>query len=62
MKLLSKCIYHYSVLGALFKFMKSESREQEVETIAEMVDQNFKFYILDSSREYITQLPRVVKR
>lgn len=48
--------------GALFKFMKSASREQEVETIAEMIDQDFKFYVLDSSREYITALPQVLER
>lgn len=42
--------------------MKSESREKDIKDIKEMVDRDFKFYILDSSREYILELPRVVER
>lgn len=48
--------------GALFNFMKSESRDKDVSDINEMVERDFKFYILDSSEEYISGMPKVVER
>lgn len=42
--------------------MKSESRDKDVSDINEMVERDFKFYILDSSEEYISGMPRVVER
>ena len=42
--------------------MKSESRENDVNGVDEMVANNFKLFILDSSREYISEIPKVLKR
>lgn len=48
--------------GALFNFMRSESRDKDIQNLDEMVAKNFNFYIIDSSREYVMEMPRVVAR
>lgn len=42
--------------------MKSESREKDIVNVIEMVDRGFQFYIVDSSREYILELPKVKEK
>lgn len=42
--------------------MKSESRDKDVSDINEMAARDFKFYILDSSEEYVAGMPKVVER
>lgn len=42
--------------------MKSDSREKDIVSISEMLDRGFKFYILDSSREYVAEMPSVIER
>jgi hypothetical protein len=49
-------------LGALFNFMKSASREKDIKDIDEMISRDFKLIILDSSREYIAEMPTVASR
>lgn len=42
--------------------MKSETREKDVNGVDEMVARNFKFIVLDSSKEYIAEMPKVMSR
>lgn len=42
--------------------MRSELREQDVKDIDEMTSRDFKFYIIDSSHEYVKDMPRVFER
>lgn len=42
--------------------MKSESREKDIVDIDEMIERDFKFYILDSSIEYVEAMPKIVER
>lgn len=51
-----------SYQGALFKFMQMNTRDIQVESIEEMLAKNFSFYILDSSREFINEIPNVMTR
>lgn len=55
-------IVRSSYQGALFKFMQSDSREQSVSTIEEMLNRDFYFYILYSAEEHVHNLPRVLER
>lgn len=55
-------IVRSSYQGALFKFMQSESREQAVSTIEEMIQRDFKFYMLESAEQHVHNLPRVLQR
>lgn len=51
-----------SYQGALFNFMRSSAREKGVNSIQEMADENFTFYVVDSSAEFVTGSPEVMKR
>jgi hypothetical protein len=42
--------------------MKSESREKDIVDFREMVGRDFKFYIIESSREYVAEMPGVIGR
>lgn len=48
--------------GALFNFMRLQSREKTVEGIDDMVEGNYKFYILESSQEFVAEMPKVTQR
>lgn len=50
-----------SYKGGLFKFMQMTVREKEMETTDEIVARNFKFYMLESSKAYLTELPRIME-
>ena len=49
-----------SYKGGLFKFMQMTVREREMETTDEIVARNYKFYMLESSKAYFTELPKVM--
>lgn len=55
-------IVRSSYQGALFKFMQSDSREQPISTIDEMLERNFMFYMLYTAEEHVHNLPRVLER
>ena len=46
----------------LFKFMQTDSREQPVSSINEMLERDFLFYMLESPQEQVHNLPRVFER
>lgn len=48
--------------GALYNFMRLQSREKSVEGIDDMVEENYTFYILDSSQEFVAEMPKVTRR
>lgn len=51
-----------SYQGALFNFMRSNSREKAPSNMHEMANANFTFYVVDSSAEFMKGLPEVTKR
>lgn len=51
-----------SYQGALFNFMKGDFREEPVNDLKTMVEQDFTFYVIESSVDYIKNLPEVVRR
>lgn len=51
-----------SYQGALFNFMQSSSREKGVDSIQDMTKENFTFYVVDSSAEFITESPEVKQK
>ena len=51
-----------SYQGALFNFMKGEFREEPVNDLKTMVDQDFTFYVVESSVDSVKNLPEVMKR
>lgn len=55
-------IVRSSYQGALFKFMQSDSREQPVSNIDEMLQRDFYFYMLDTAEEHVHNLPLVLQR
>jgi hypothetical protein len=55
-------IIQNSYKGGLFKFMQMTVREKEVSTAREMIDKNFSFYMLKSSRAFLDSVPEVLKR
>lgn len=60
--LLYSLIIRSSYTGALFNFLRSEARESEVQNIGEMIQKNLRFYVLDSSVEFVAKSPRVANR
>lgn len=54
-------IMQNSYKGGLFKFMQMTIREPEMTSTDEMVRNNFKFYMLQASRAYLTELPRIME-
>lgn len=42
--------------------MKSETREKDPKNVQELLDRDYKFYIIESSREYIAGLQRIIAR
>ena len=55
-------IIQNSYKGSLFQFMRTTTREREVKTVDEMIKQNFKFYMMRSSKALLTNLPQVLDR
>lgn len=55
-------IIRSSYTGALFNFLRSESRENEVKDLSEMIQRDFKFHVLDSSAEFLVKMPGVSNR
>ncbi|XP_070500698.1 ionotropic receptor 21a-like [Chironomus tepperi] len=51
-----------SYQGALFNFMKGDFREEPVNDLRTMIDQDFTFYVVESSVDNVKNLPDVVKR
>lgn len=51
-----------SYQGALFNFMRSASRAIGVNSIEEMAKENFTFFVVDSSAEFVTGSPEVMQR
>lgn len=51
-----------SYQGALFNFMRSTSREKGANSIQEMAQEDFTFYVVDSSAEFVTGSPEVMQR
>lgn len=48
--------------GSLFYFMTTTFRYPIIDTLEEMVDKNFKFYAIDSSRVYLQEHPKIIGR
>lgn len=55
-------IVQNSYKGSLFQFMRDTIREREVRTADEMIEQNFKFYMMGSSKALLINLPLVLDR
>lgn len=51
-----------SYQGALFNFMRTNSREKAPNNMHEMAVENFTFYVVDSSMEFLTGIPEVMER
>ena len=51
-----------SYQGALFNFMKGDFREEPVNDLKTMIDQDFTFYVVESSVDNVKNLPEVMKR
>lgn len=51
-----------SYKGGLFEFMQMSLYEPEAKSVDEMIAKNFHFYMLSSSREFFTELPKVLNR
>lgn len=60
--LLYSLIIRSSYTGALFNFLRSEARENEVKDLAQMIQKNYRFYVLDSSAEFVVKMPIVGNR
>lgn len=50
-----------SYKGGLFNFMQKTVRERVMSTTDEIVEKNFKFYMLESSKAYLTELPKIME-
>lgn len=48
--------------GALFRFLQLDVRNEKVKNMHEMLNQNYRFLVLDAVKEYVEYLPRVSKR
>ena len=55
-------ILQNSYKGSLFQFMRTTTREREVKTVDEMIKQNFKFYMMGSSKSLLINMPQVLDR
>lgn len=55
-------IIRSSYTGALFNFLRSESRESEANDMSEMIRRDFKFYVLDSSAEFVSSMVIISNR
>lgn len=60
--LIYSLIIRSTYTGALFNFLRSESRESEVKDIGEMIQKNLRFFVLDSSLEFVAKMPIVANR
>lgn len=50
-----------SYKGGLFKFMQTNMREREMRTTDEIIARNYLFYMLEASKAYLTELPKVME-
>ncbi|KAG5681325.1 hypothetical protein PVAND_010772 [Polypedilum vanderplanki] len=48
--------------GSLYKFLQSDGRYKEVETIEELIDKNFTLLIHESNIEILTDYPKLLKQ
>lgn len=55
-------IVQNSYKGGLFQFMQMTIREPEMSSTEEMIDNNFTFYTMKSSRAFLSGLPKVMER
>lgn len=55
-------IMQNSYKGGLFKFMQKTLFEPEVASTNEMLDRNFHFHMLKSSRAFLTDMPKVMEK
>ena len=64
--LVSAMIYFFIIrtcyISGLVKFMQMDTRGQHLMSTAEMVKDNFTFYIMGSSRDYVLEMPEVLER
>lgn len=57
------CLVLQSVYqGSLFKFLQTDSKLKEVQTIDEMIERDFKFYTIGSTQEFFVDHPRIFSR
>jgi hypothetical protein len=55
-------IIRSSYSGGLVKFMQMDSRGKRVQSTAEMIEKDYKFYMLKSSSPLVEKLPHVLER
>lgn len=55
-------IMQNSYKGGLFQFMQMTLRNAEVSSTDEMIERNFRFYMLQPSRAFLTGMPKVLER
>jgi hypothetical protein len=55
-------IIRSSYSGNLVKFMQMDTRGKRVQSMAEMIDKDFKFFMLPSARNYVLDYPDVLQR
>lgn len=48
--------------GALYRFMQTDRRHQRVNTMQDMLDQNYTFLVLDEMRSYVSHSTEILKR
>ncbi|KAL7040767.1 hypothetical protein ACKWTF_000511 [Chironomus riparius] len=61
MFMLYSLVIRSSYQGALFNFMKGDFREEPVNDLKTMIDQDFTFYVVESSVDNVKNLPEVMK-
>ncbi|CAG9797469.1 unnamed protein product [Chironomus riparius] len=64
--LVSAMIYFFIIrtcyISGLVKFMQMDTRGQHLMNTAEMVRDNFTFYIMGASRDYVLEMPEILER